>query len=129
MQHRLDQLNPKGHTQLGLTLRRSLYASVHASGGGHWTWGRRLLGTCRSWLLGHRGLELVSLVHWQLEEGKCELPFIDLRALPGKESAVADFLQAHAARSRIFEDGCLDFQIAKGGRCRKCLDNHDILDR
>ena len=37
---------------------------------------------------------------------------IDLRALTGKERAVSDFLQAHAARSKILEDGCLDFQIA-----------------
>ncbi len=41
------------------------------------------------------------------------IAIIDLRALAGKESAVADFLQAHAARSKILEDGCLDFQIAK----------------
>ena len=40
------------------------------------------------------------------------IAIIDLRALEGKESAVADVLQAHAARSRILEDGCLDFQIA-----------------
>ena len=37
---------------------------------------------------------------------------IEFKALAGKESAVADFLQAHAARSKIFEDGCRDFQIA-----------------
>ncbi len=41
------------------------------------------------------------------------IAIIDLRALAGNESAVADFLQAHAARSKILEDGCLDFQIAK----------------
>lgn len=40
------------------------------------------------------------------------LAIIEFRALAGKESAVADFLQAHAARSQIFEAGCLDFQIA-----------------
>lgn len=40
------------------------------------------------------------------------IAIIDLRALAGKESAVADFLQVHAARSKILEDGCLDFQIA-----------------
>ena len=38
---------------------------------------------------------------------------IDLRALAGKETAVADFLQAHAARSKMLESGCLDFQIAR----------------
>ncbi len=38
---------------------------------------------------------------------------IEFKALADKESAVADFLQAHAARSKILEDGCLDFQIAK----------------
>ncbi len=37
---------------------------------------------------------------------------IEFKALAGKEGAVADFLQAHAGRSRVFEDGCLDFQIA-----------------
>ena len=37
---------------------------------------------------------------------------IEFKALADKESAVADFLQAHAARSKVFEDGCLDFQIA-----------------
>lgn len=40
------------------------------------------------------------------------IAIIDLRALAGKESAVADFLQAHAARSKSLEDGCLDFLIA-----------------
>ena len=37
---------------------------------------------------------------------------IEFRAQANKQGAVADFLQAHAARSRVFEDGCLDFQIA-----------------
>ncbi len=37
---------------------------------------------------------------------------IELRALPDQARAVADFLQAHAARSKILEDGCLEFQIA-----------------
>lgn len=41
------------------------------------------------------------------------IAIIDIRALAGKESAVADFLQTHAARSKELEDGCLDFQIAK----------------
>ena len=37
---------------------------------------------------------------------------IEIRAFADKASAVADFLQAHAARSKILEYGCLDFQIA-----------------
>jgi quinol monooxygenase YgiN len=41
-----------------------------------------------------------------------QIAIIELKALSGKESAVADFLQAHATRSKIFEDGCLDVQIA-----------------
>ena len=41
------------------------------------------------------------------------IAIIDLRALAGKEGAVADFLQAHSARSKELEDGCLYFQIAK----------------
>ncbi len=41
------------------------------------------------------------------------IAIIDLRALAGKESAVADFLQGHSARSKLLEDGCLDFQIAR----------------
>ncbi len=40
------------------------------------------------------------------------IAIIELKALGGKESAVADFLQAHATRSKELEDGCLDFQIA-----------------
>ena len=40
------------------------------------------------------------------------IAIIELRALAGKESAVADFLQGHAARSKELEEGCLDFQIA-----------------
>ncbi len=40
------------------------------------------------------------------------IAIIELRALAEKESAVADFLQAHAARSKDLEDGCLNFQIA-----------------
>jgi quinol monooxygenase YgiN len=40
------------------------------------------------------------------------IAIIDLRALAGNESSVTDFLQAHAARSKLLEDGCLDFQIA-----------------
>ena len=41
------------------------------------------------------------------------IAIIELRALAGKENAVADFLQAHAARSKILENGCIDSQIAK----------------
>jgi quinol monooxygenase YgiN len=41
------------------------------------------------------------------------IAIIDLRALAGKEDAVADFLQARSARSKMLEEGCLDFQIAK----------------
>lgn len=41
------------------------------------------------------------------------IAIIELRAVAGKEDAVADFLQAHAARSKILESGCIDFQIAK----------------
>ncbi len=37
---------------------------------------------------------------------------IEFKALADKKSAVADFLQAHSARSKVFEEGCLDFQIA-----------------
>lgn len=37
---------------------------------------------------------------------------IEFKALDGKNIAVTDFLQAHASRSRVFEEGCLDFQIA-----------------
>ena len=40
------------------------------------------------------------------------IAIIELKALAGKESAVADFLQGHAARSKELEEGCLDFQIA-----------------
>jgi len=40
------------------------------------------------------------------------IAIIELRAQAGKEGAVADFLQAHAARSRMLEEGCRDFQIA-----------------
>ena len=40
------------------------------------------------------------------------IAIVDLRAIAGQESAVADFLQAHAARSKLLEDGCIDFQIA-----------------
>jgi quinol monooxygenase YgiN len=45
-------------------------------------------------------------------EETMRIAIIELKALGGKESAVADFLQAHAARSKELEDGCLDFQIA-----------------
>ncbi len=41
------------------------------------------------------------------------IAIIDLKTFAGKEGAVADFLQAHAARSKLLEDGCLDFQIAR----------------
>ena len=37
---------------------------------------------------------------------------IELRAQAGMEGAVADFLQAHAARSKMLEEHCRDFQIA-----------------
>ena len=40
------------------------------------------------------------------------MAIIEFRALNGKESAVADFLQGHAARSKELEDDCLEFQIA-----------------
>ena len=40
------------------------------------------------------------------------IAIIELKAMARKEVAVADFLQAHAARSKILEDGCLNFQIA-----------------
>ena len=39
---------------------------------------------------------------------------IELRAQAGKERAVADFLQAHAARSKMLEEDCRDFQITIG---------------
>ena len=35
-----------------------------------------------------------------------------MKALAGKETEVADFLQAHAARSKDLEEGCVDFQIS-----------------
>jgi quinol monooxygenase YgiN len=38
---------------------------------------------------------------------------IELRASEGNETAVADFLQAHASRSRTLEPACVDFQIAQ----------------
>ena len=41
------------------------------------------------------------------------IAIIDLKARAGEEGRVSDFLQAHAARSKILEDGCLDFAIAK----------------
>ena len=41
------------------------------------------------------------------------IAIIDLRALAGKEGEVSEFLQAHAARSKSLEDGCLDFHLAK----------------
>lgn len=37
---------------------------------------------------------------------------IELRAIAGKEKAVSDLLAEHAARTRVAEEGCLDFQIA-----------------
>jgi quinol monooxygenase YgiN len=40
------------------------------------------------------------------------IAIIELKAIVGKESAVSDFLQGHAARSKELEEGCLDFQIA-----------------
>ena len=40
------------------------------------------------------------------------IAIIELKAMARKEVAVADFLPAHAARSKILEDGCLNFQIA-----------------
>ncbi len=40
------------------------------------------------------------------------IAIIELMARAGQEAAVADFLQAHASRSRVFEEDCLDFQIA-----------------
>jgi len=40
------------------------------------------------------------------------IAIIELKAVAGKGLAVADFLQAHAARSKTLEDDCLDFQIA-----------------
>ncbi len=40
------------------------------------------------------------------------MAIIEFRALDGKESSVADFLQGHAARSKDLEDDCLEFQIA-----------------
>jgi quinol monooxygenase YgiN len=40
------------------------------------------------------------------------IAIIDLRALAGNEGAVTDFLQAHAGRTKLLEEGCVDFQIA-----------------
>ena len=40
------------------------------------------------------------------------MAIIEFRALDGKESEVADFLEGHAARSKELEDDCLGFQIA-----------------
>ncbi len=37
---------------------------------------------------------------------------VELRATEGRELAVSDFLQAHAARSKMNEPDCIDFQIA-----------------
>jgi len=40
------------------------------------------------------------------------IAIIDLKAAPGNENSVADFLQAHAGRSKELEKDCVDFQIA-----------------
>ena len=40
------------------------------------------------------------------------MAIIEFRALDGRESEVADFLQGHAARSKELEDDCVEFQIA-----------------
>ncbi len=40
------------------------------------------------------------------------IAIIEFKAVAGKEGEVSDFLQAHASRSKAFEDGCVDFQIA-----------------
>jgi quinol monooxygenase YgiN len=38
--------------------------------------------------------------------------FVEFRAFAGSERAVAELLQALAIRSKVFDDYCLDFQIA-----------------
>ena len=40
------------------------------------------------------------------------IAIIEFKAIAGKEADVADFLRAHAARSKELEEDCLDFVIA-----------------